>query len=56
MNYNPDWLPNMTLEQASHIYTRPYDAFPESVRSQAVAILSVEQEAMYRRAEQDKFK
>lgn len=39
-NYDPNQLPNMTKDQAMHILSQPYDAYPYQVRRQAVAIAS----------------
>lgn len=48
MNYDPHQLPNMTREQAHHIFSQRPDAYPYQVRSQAVAILQAEQESQMR--------
>ena len=39
-NRDPYQLPNMTDEQALHILSQSYDAYPFQVRSQAVARLT----------------
>lgn len=51
-NYSPYWLPSMTVEQALHISTQPYEAYPEAVTSQATSILAVEQAHQLRRVQE----
>lgn len=45
-NYDSNYLPGMTLEQASHISSSQYGSYPQVVRYQAAALLAVEQQVI----------